>query len=204
MGNFKEDIARTEAFIFDVDNVMTDGGIIPTLDGDFIRRYNAKDGYALGYAVKMGYKVCIITGGRGKTLENRLRMLGINRYYTDCMDKITAMREYFADEGIDPAHAIYMGRRHPRSGVHARGGHPGLPGRRRGRSDRGFALRLGFRGGEGAVRDIVEQVLPRPRRLGEKLRGRHPVVAGGIAVNPPRNGHGKAGLRERSPAFFTA
>ena len=101
MGNFKEDIARTEAFIFDVDGVMTDGGIIPTLDGDFIRRYNAKDGYALGYAVKMGYKVCIITGGRGKTLENRLRMLGINRYYTDCMDKITAMREYFADEGID-------------------------------------------------------------------------------------------------------
>ena len=41
MGNFKEDIARTEAFIFDVDGVMTDGGIIPTLDGDFIRRYNA-------------------------------------------------------------------------------------------------------------------------------------------------------------------
>ena len=31
MGNFKEDIARTEAFIFDVDGVMTDGGIIPTL-----------------------------------------------------------------------------------------------------------------------------------------------------------------------------
>ena len=29
MGNFKEDIARTEAFIFDVDGVMTDGGIIP-------------------------------------------------------------------------------------------------------------------------------------------------------------------------------
>ena len=41
MGNFKEDIVRTEAFVFDVDGVMTDGGIIPTLDGDFIRRYNA-------------------------------------------------------------------------------------------------------------------------------------------------------------------
>ena len=46
MGNFKEDIVRTEAFVFDVDGVMTDGGIIPTLDGDFIRRYNAKDGSA--------------------------------------------------------------------------------------------------------------------------------------------------------------
>ena len=46
MGNFKEDIAHVEAFVFDVDGVMTDGGIIPTADGDFIRRYNAKDGYA--------------------------------------------------------------------------------------------------------------------------------------------------------------
>ena len=33
MGNFKEDIARCEAFVFDVDGVMTDGGIIPTPDG---------------------------------------------------------------------------------------------------------------------------------------------------------------------------
>ena len=108
MGNFKEDIARTEAFVFDVDGVMTDGGIIPTLDGDFIRRYNAKDGYALAYAIKMGYKVCIITGGRGKTLENRLRMLGIKRAYIDCMDKISALHEFFAVEGIDRANAIYM------------------------------------------------------------------------------------------------
>ena len=81
MGNFKEDIARCEAFVFDVDGVMTDGGIIPTPDGDFIRRYNAKDGYALAYAIKIGYKVCIITGGRGRTLENRLRMLGIDHFY---------------------------------------------------------------------------------------------------------------------------
>ncbi|EKC79758.1 hydrolase, partial [human gut metagenome] len=62
MGNFKEDIARCRAFVFDVDGVMTDGGIIPTIDGDFIRRYNAKDGYALAYAIKTGYKICIISG----------------------------------------------------------------------------------------------------------------------------------------------
>ena len=31
MGNFKEDIVKTEAFIFDVDGVMTDGGIIALL-----------------------------------------------------------------------------------------------------------------------------------------------------------------------------
>ena len=169
MGNFKEDIARTEAFIFDVDGVMTDGGIIPTLDGDFIRRYNAKDGYALGYAVKMGYKVCIITGGRGKTLENRLRMLGINRYYTDCMDKITAMREYFADEGIDPAHAIYMGDDIPDLECMREVGIPVCPADAAAEVIEASRYVSEFRGGEGAVRDIVEQVLrargePAPKR----------------------------------------
>lgn len=109
MGNFKEDIALTEAFVFDVDGVMTDGSIMPLPGGDFLRRYNAKDGYALAYAVRQGYRVCVITGGHGATLERRLQMLGVKDFYMDCMDKIAVMRSYFEREGIDPAHVIYMG-----------------------------------------------------------------------------------------------
>ena len=180
MGNFKEDIARTEAFIFDVDGVMTDGGIIPTLDGDFIRRYNAKDGYALGYAVKMGYKVCIITGGRGKTLENRLRMLGINRYYTDCMDKITAMREYFADEGIDPAHAIYMGDDIPDLECMREVGIPVCPADAAAAVIEASRYVSEFRGGEGAVRDIVEQVL---RARGDWAKNSEGVTPSSLAAS---------------------
>ncbi len=180
MGNFKEDIARTEAFIFDVDGVMTDGGIIPTLDGDFIRRYNAKDGYALGYAVKMGYKVCIITGGRGKTLENRLRMLGINRYYTDCMDKITAMREYFADEGIDPAHAIYMGDDIPDLECMREVGIPVCPADAAAEVIEASRYVSVVRGGEGAVRDIVEQVL---RARGDWAKNSEGVTPSSLAAS---------------------
>ena len=180
MGNFKEDIARTEAFIFDVDGVMTDGGIIPTLDGDFIRRYNAKDGDALGYAVKMGYTVCIITGGRGKTLENRLRMLGINRYYTDCMDKITAMREYFADEGIDPAHAIYMGDDIPDLECMREVGIPVCPADAAAEVIEASRYVSEFRGGEGAVRDIVEQVL---RARGDWAKNSEGVTPSSLAAS---------------------
>ncbi len=43
MENFKEKLKHVKAFIFDVDGVLTDGGLTPTLDGDFVRRYNAKD-----------------------------------------------------------------------------------------------------------------------------------------------------------------
>ena len=154
--------------------------LIFTLDGDFIRRYNAKDGYALGYAVKMGYKVCIITGGRGKTLENRLRMLGINRYYTDCMDKITAMREYFADEGIDPAHAIYMGDDIPDLECMREVGIPVCPADAAAEVIEASRYVSEFRGGEGAVRDIVEQVL---RARGDWAKNSEGVTPSSLAAS---------------------
>lgn len=180
MGNFKEDIADTEAFIFDVDGVMTDGGIIPTLEGDFIRRYNAKDGYALAYAVKHGYKVCIITGGRGKTLEMRLRMLGITRFYTDCMDKIAAMREFFTTEGIDPKHVIYMGDDIPDLECMQVVGIPVCPADAASEVIEVSRYVSEFRGGEGAVRDIVEQVL---RARGDWAKDSHGVTPSSLVAS---------------------
>ena len=71
MGNFKEDIARIRAFVFDVDGVMTDGGITVTPEGEFLRTFYAKDGYALSLALKKGYRIAIITGGRTATTSSR-------------------------------------------------------------------------------------------------------------------------------------
>lgn len=180
MGNFKEDIAAAEAFIFDVDGVMTDGGIIPTVDGDFIRRYNAKDGYALAYAIKRGYKVCIITGGRGPTLERRLQMLGITRYWTDCMDKIAVMRQYFAEEGIDPARAIYMGDDIPDLECMREVGIPVCPADAASEVVEASRYVSEFRGGEGAVRDIIEQVL---RARGDWARDSQGVTPSSLAAS---------------------
>lgn len=180
MGNFKEDIARTEAFIFDVDGVMTDGGIIPTVEGDFIRRYNAKDGYALAYAVRMGYKVCIITGGRGRTLENRLKMLGIKRYYTDCMDKIAAMRAFFAEEGLNPEHVIYMGDDIPDLECMRAVGIPVCPADAAAEVIEASRYVSEFCGGHGAVRDIVEQVL---RARGDWARDSKGVTPSSLAAS---------------------
>ena len=100
MGNFKEDIALVEAIVLDVDGVMTDGGIIPTPDGDFVRRYDAKDGYAIASALREGLKVCVISGGRGRMLEHRLTMLGVSRMYLNCMDKVAAISEFMTDNGL--------------------------------------------------------------------------------------------------------
>ncbi|MDR2936282.1 MAG: 3-deoxy-D-manno-octulosonate 8-phosphate phosphatase, partial [Rikenellaceae bacterium] len=77
MGNFKEDLAAVRAFVFDVDGVFTDGNITVTPDNDFIRTYNAKDGFAMKHLARIAtHPVAIITAGLGNSLMTRFKMLG--------------------------------------------------------------------------------------------------------------------------------
>ena len=109
MGNFKEDIARTEAFVFDVDGVFTDGNIMPLADGDFLRAYNAKDGYAVSYAVRQGYKIFIVTGGRGDILYKRFSYLGVTELHVNVSDKIAVLSGIMERHSLDPGNVLFMG-----------------------------------------------------------------------------------------------
>ena len=171
MGNFKEDIARVEAFVFDVDGVMTDGGIIPTPDGDFIRRYYAKDGYAMACAIREGYKICIISGGRGPMLENRLKMLGVTRMYLDCMDKVAAIEEFLRDYNLDRESVIYMGDDIPDLECMRVVGIPVCPADAAMEVIEASRYVSEYDGGRGAVRDIVEQVMRVQGKWAKNLKG---------------------------------
>ncbi|MFI3259666.1 MAG: HAD hydrolase family protein [Rikenellaceae bacterium] len=159
MGNFKEDIAKCEALILDVDGVLTDGGITPTRDGDFIRTYNAKDGYAVAYAIKMGYLIAIITGGRGENLRYRMEMLGVKELYMDCMDKKAAIEELAAKYNLNLENVIYMGDDIPDLECMKMVGIPVAPADAVMEVMETARYVSEFRGGRGCVRDIIEQWL---------------------------------------------
>lgn len=171
MGNFKEDIACVEAFVFDVDGVMTDGGIIPTPDGDFVRKYYAKDGYALAYAIREGYKICVISGGRGEMLRRRLEMLGIEHVYLNCMDKIAAINEFMQTQNLNPQNVIYMGDDIPDLECMRLVGIPVCPADACMEVIEASRYVSEYDGGHGAVRDIVEQVLRAQNRWAKNSKG---------------------------------
>ena len=171
MGNFKEDIARVEAMIFDVDGVMTDGGIIPTPDGDFIRRYNAKDGYAMASALREGMKICIISGGRGEMLRRRLEMLGVTRMYLNCMDKTAALNEFLTGDNINAENVIYMGDDIPDLECMRMVGIPVCPADAAMEVVEASRYISEFNGGHGAVRDIIEQVMRAQDKWAKNLKG---------------------------------
>ncbi|MGL4907763.1 MAG: 3-deoxy-D-manno-octulosonate 8-phosphate phosphatase, partial [Bacteroidales bacterium] len=71
MANYKEKLHNIKAFVFDVDGVFTNGMVLADSSGDLLRMHNAKDGYAVRYAIELGYHIGIITGGASETIRDR-------------------------------------------------------------------------------------------------------------------------------------
>ncbi len=159
MENFKEKLARVKGFIFDVDGVLTDGLLTPTMDGDFIRQYNAKDGYAIAYAIREGYEVCVITGGRGVSLKLRMEALKIKHIFVDCVDKVAAMELFFSRSGLSGDEVIYMGDDIPDLACMSRVFLPVAPADAAAEIVEIAEYVSQFSGGRGCVRDIIEQTL---------------------------------------------
>lgn len=170
MGNFKEDVGRIKAFVFDVDGVFTDGGIIPLPDGDFLRKYYAKDGFAVASAIKAGYKVCIITGGRGKTLEMRFAMLGVTRFYGNVSEKLPVLKEFMEEFALSPDEVMFMGDDLPDYDSMKHVGMPVCPNDAAVEIVRISRYVSQFPGGGGCVRDMVEQVMRANGQWGEDRR----------------------------------
>lgn len=171
MENFKEKIARVKAFVLDVDGVLTNGGIIPLADGDFIRQYNAKDGYAMGYALRNGYKIIIITGGVGASLSRRFDLLGVTEFHSNIADKLTVLKESLKRLEIEPEEALYMGDDIPDIESMNYVGVSVAPANAV--SD---VLEIAdyvsqFDGGDACARDIIEQVLRARDDWGNDLKG---------------------------------
>lgn len=159
MGNFKEDIAAVRAFVFDVDGVFTDGGIMPVPGDDFIRKYNAKDGYAIAYAIKAGYLVAIMTGGRGEMLKKRFEMLRVTKFVSNCAEKLKALEEFMVENSLSPEQVVFMGDDIPDYEAMQAVGIAVCPSDAVPEIVEISQYVSQFEGGKGCVRDIVEQVL---------------------------------------------
>jgi 3-deoxy-D-manno-octulosonate 8-phosphate phosphatase (KDO 8-P phosphatase) len=157
--NYKEYLKDITTFIFDVDGVLTDGSILVTTKGEMLRKMNVKDGYALKTAITKGYNICIITGGNNQGVIERLKGLGINDIYFGAHHKEEPLEEYLEIYDINPENVLYMG-----------DDMPDIPPMKRVKlatcpqnaiaEVKAISDYVSHKnGGEGCVRDIIEQVL---------------------------------------------
>jgi len=94
---------------FDVDGVLTDGGLYLSDSGDEFKRFNSLDGHGLKMLRASGVELAIITGRRSKCVELRAKNLGIQRLYQGVDDKWEAMQSLLAEMKLTPEASAFMG-----------------------------------------------------------------------------------------------
>jgi len=157
--SYKEIMRQITTFIFDVDGVLTDGTVTIFPDGELVRTMNIKDGYALKTAVNKGYNVCVISGGTNEAVRSRLKALGITDIYLGAHNKIEQLDEYLDIYNIKPEHVLYMGDDIPDYPVMKLVGLAACPKDAVPEIQNISAYISQKKGGNGCVRDVIEQVL---------------------------------------------
>lgn len=159
MSNFKEELGNVKAFVFDVDGVLSNAKISLHPEHHLVRTMNIKDGYAINYAIRKGYPIGIITGGNSEAVETRFRNLGVTDIYLSSRNKQQDLSDFLSKYDFKPENILYMGDDLPDYLVMKEVGFPTCP------SDaveeiKSISIYISDKpGGEGCVRDVIEQVL---------------------------------------------
>ncbi len=159
MKNYKAKLGEINTFIFDFDGVLSDGMVLLTEEGHYLRRTNVKDGYAMQLAVKKGYRVVIISGAKAEGMYKRLYGLNIKDVYLGVPNKLMVYEELKAKYSLQDKNIIYMGDDIPDYEVMKNAGVATCP------SDASIEIKeisdyiSDKKGGEGCARDIIEQTL---------------------------------------------
>lgn len=94
---------------FDVDGVLTDGGIYLTDGGETTKRFNTLDGHGLKLLQKAGITPAVITGRDSLPLRRRLESLGVIHVHYGTEDKAPAAELTLKSLGLQWHEAAAMG-----------------------------------------------------------------------------------------------
>ena len=94
----------------DIDGTLTDGKIYIGADGEVMKAFNVKDGYAIAQILpKMGIIPVIVTGRASEIVSRRALELGITHVYQGVSDKLGKLRELACEFNITLENIAYIG-----------------------------------------------------------------------------------------------
>lgn len=157
--NVLEQFRHIRTFIFDVDGVLTDGTVQLLPGGEQSRKMNIRDGYALQLAVKMGYRIAVISGGRSESVVSRLTGLGVRDIFTGITDKSGKLEDYALEHDLLWEQMLFMGDDIPDYRAMQMCGIPACPADATPEIKSISKYISPVAGGQGCVRDVIEKVL---------------------------------------------
>lgn len=156
--------------VLDVDGTMTDGGVYYDSTGNELKKFAIKDGAGIALARAAGIRVMICTGRACAAVERRAADLHIDYVFQGVADKAAFLQGFFAEHGLTREEVAYCGDDLNDLAGMALCGFVAAPADATPAVAARADYRCPRRGGEGAVRDAVEEILRREGKLAQAAR----------------------------------
>ncbi len=161
--------SRIKLVAFDLDGVMTDGGLHYTDDGHELKTFNVQDGLGLKLLQRAGLELAIVTGRNSGVVAARATDLGIAHVFQGVGDKRATVAALLARLGLRWQDCALMGDDLIDLAVMAECGLAIAPANARPLvCERAHAV-TSASGGHGAVREAAEFILAAQGRLAPLL-----------------------------------
>ena len=146
-----------EIIFLDVEGCLSDGGLYYFNCGEEGKKFNVKDGFGIEQWLKMGKQVAIITGKSSQIVANRAKDLKINYVYQGIKDKFAKASEILADLNLSFENAAAIGDDYNDQRLLNAVKMSFKPANAMPNLIANYTLNL--RGGDGAVREMIEKIV---------------------------------------------
>jgi 3-deoxy-D-manno-octulosonate 8-phosphate phosphatase (KDO 8-P phosphatase) len=95
--------------VFDVDGVLTEGGVVIGPSGEEWKVFSVRDGLRMVLARRFGLKTALITGRTSRAVSVRAEELGIDHVFQKADDKVACMGTIMEREGFLSEELAFLG-----------------------------------------------------------------------------------------------
>lgn len=146
-------------FLTDCDGCLTDGGMYYSENGDELKKFNTRDGMGFQLLREKGILTGIVTGEDRKLNRNRAEKLKLDILEMGVKDKASKIRELCDRYGVSPEEVAYVGDDLNDIGALELVGFPCCVNDAADEVKEAAAYISEKNGGEGAIREIINQIL---------------------------------------------
>jgi 3-deoxy-D-manno-octulosonate 8-phosphate phosphatase (KDO 8-P phosphatase) len=157
--NTKQKAKKIKAILFDVDGVLTDGGIIYDDTGLEYKRYNVKDGQIISHLKRFGFVVGAITGRESDVVKNRCIELKLDYHKHGVKDKLVKYENFKSEYNLEDSQIAYIGDDIIDLSILVRCGLSATSNDARTYIKEHVDIVTNSKGGEGVLRDIADYIL---------------------------------------------
>ena len=150
---------KIKAILFDVDGVLTDGGIIYDDNGLEYKRYNVKDGQIISHLKRLGFIVGAITGRESDVVKNRCIELKLDFHKHGIKDKLVEYINFKKEYNLIDEQVAYIGDDIIDLSIITRCGLSSTPNDARAYMKENVNIVTISKGGEGVLRDMADYIL---------------------------------------------